>query len=191
MIDWKAWPTCITYIEAAFSEPLLKRYKECLLAVLTQTDPRVQMPPEDRWLAGIKKICHPYSSFIRQGLISALVKMAVTFPNSSRIVFLISSTVREILINASNKALGERWASLAGWLGDFAEASPDIFLEAAAKLVKDDEACSVLFVKTDNFLFNSSYHCNLLWALERLAWNSNYLSRVVDILALLESLTLR
>lgn len=186
MIDWKAWPTCINYVFPAFSGNLLTKYKECLLAVLTQTDPKVQMPPEDRWLAGIKKICHPYSSFIRQGLISALVKMAVTFPNENRIVSLISSTIREVLINAQGKPLGERWASLAGWLGDLAEASPDIFLDAAEKLVKDDEACPVLFVKTDNFLFNSSYHCNLLWALERLAWNSDYLSRVVDILALLE-----
>ncbi len=81
-----------------------------------------------------------------------------------------------------------RWLSLAKWLPDLAEAAPDEFLEATEVLVSDEEATRKVFEEERCGVVPSSMHTYLLWALERLAWCPDYLSRTTVILGRLDAL---
>lgn len=75
-----------------------------------------------------------------------------------------------------------RWLSFAKWLPDLAEAAPDVFLEAAEALVADEETAKKLFEEEPLFGISSSMHTYMLWALERLAWSPDFLSRATLLL---------
>ena len=188
MLDWKGWSYCLRYIADFLTDSLLDRYKQVLLAVLTEVDPGVTLPPEEQWLANIKKKIHPASTYIREGLISSFVLLSLNADNFSdkNFNYFIKDIINNLFVG-KGKDLGFKWASLSSWLGDIAEASPNDFLSACERLTKDKVAVSNLFIP-NNDLFSRSYHCNLLWALERLAWHEDYFSRIVLILAELHEL---
>ncbi len=70
-------------------------------------------------------------------------------------------------------------------LPDLAEAAPDVFLDAVdADLDSADSAVMAMMRPQDsNVLTGGCRRASLLWALERLAWEPDYCSRVVGILA--------
>jgi hypothetical protein len=61
-----------------------------------------------------------------------------------------------------------------------AEAAPSTFLDALELALKDPSTSPLkdVFVEQSDLLFSKSYHVGLLWALEILAWNADYLNRV-------------
>jgi hypothetical protein len=64
-----------------------------------------------------------------------------------------------------------------------AEASPNSFLSAFEKsLGKEDSHLEKLFESAEDYM-GSCFHCDLIWALERISWNTDYISRVVLVLA--------
>ena len=80
------------------------------------------------------------------------------------------------------------WASLDDLLPLLAEASPVEFLDAVEKALKY-EPCpfDMLFAQEGNGIMGRNYTTGLLWALETLAWDTNYLTRVIVILGELAS----
>ena len=73
----------------------------------------------------------------------------------------------------------ERWASLDILLSDLAEASPDQFLRAVENaLLQPSSPFDELFSQEEPGLFGRNYLSGLLWALESLAWDKEYLVRV-------------
>ncbi len=64
---------------------------------------------------------------------------------------------------------------IGGNLRRLAEASPDTFLEF---IEKNMDLLSESFQGSTGMLMGGNYHTNLLWALEILSWNKDYLSRV-------------
>jgi hypothetical protein len=91
-----------------------------------------------------------------------------------------------------NKAQWNVWASLSDVLPLLAEASPRTFLEAVEAALKDPPASPLkaVFDASGGVMFGRNYHCGLLWALEVLAWNPDYLNRVCVCLARLTTYTL-
>ncbi len=76
-----------------------------------------------------------------------------------------------------------KWASLSRVLPLLAEAAPDEFLDAVdAGLAADPSPFSTLLSDSQTGQFGGSPHTGLLWALENLAWNAEYLSRSVSAL---------
>jgi hypothetical protein len=77
-----------------------------------------------------------------------------------------------------------RWASLASFLPILMEAAPDITLAFLERGLKDGDSSPVakFFDQKTDSVFGSSPHHHLLRALERVAWNPDYLSRVTLIL---------
>lgn len=188
MTDWKAWPTCINFVIPAFSIALLKRYKKAVIDVFSMTDPRVEMSSEEKLFADLSNINHPYSKVLRAGLLSSLAMIGTKVLDQR--VF-VDQIVCELL-SGRGKNLGLKWATMASELGDLAEAAPESFIKACRELSMDIDACKCLFIEDGIAIFSSrNFHCNILWALERLAWHPDYFSDVVDILAALEGLGLK
>lgn len=83
------------------------------------------------------------------------------------------------------------WPSIGYLLPNIAEAAPDEFLNTVASgLQREGLGIKQLFEEQESFFYASSEHAGLLWALEVLAWNSDYLSRAVQVLAMLVRLGL-
>lgn len=186
IMDWKAWPIHLECLRAAFSTALLTRYKDAIIKVFSQIDPKVKISGQDRLLADLNNIKHPYSVGIRNGLLSSLAMLGVHLPNRHNFV----NQIVEELLSGQGELLGTKWATIANGLGDLAEAAPGGFIAACRVLVKDKEACECIFINDDDIFSARAFHCNLLWALERLAWSPEYFFDIVDILACFEELKL-
>ena len=96
--------------------------------------------------------------------------------------------VHTILARANADVTGRGWASVSPFLPLLAEAAPDVFMDAIDAC--GDPVLLTLFTDNDSssIAFGHSPHTNLLWALETLAWSSDYLSRVTLQLARLARL---
>ena len=161
----------------------LKRLEDVAVEVLSELNPALELPPEERMLAGIYGKVLSRSNWLREGILEILALMATLSPEISfsanrsgeavarRIVWRLMEQVKD------NPIL---WASLSDILSLLAEAAPEILLEAIeAGLLGKHPVLVKLFQDkgSRSDLFSSSPHTGLLWALEALALNHDYLSR--------------
>jgi len=168
-----------------FTNDLLYAFDKVAFEVLSEDDPRYQMPAEERYLAGIKNKLPKFSRQLREGIAESIALLGARgdqapqgAPEGSG--WRAAVQVRKLLENAS----AERWFSLAYLLPLLAEAAPDEFLSALeADLRKDCPHVTALFEKDADGFFSSSPHTSLMWALENLAWDTSHLSRATLILA--------
>lgn len=162
----------------------LDKLSDAAVFVLTENDPKFELPPEQRYAASVFGKILKCSYLLRRGLAESLALLG-SHPNA-----LTSSTrgkaestailaVRNILSNAD----WVRWASLNELLPFLAEAAPGEFLYAVEKALRS-EPCpfDMLFAQESAGVMGASYLSGLLWALESLAWDTDHLIRVVTIL---------
>jgi hypothetical protein len=92
--------------------------------------------------------------------------------------------VREVLADADWKL----WGSLNGLLPTLAEAAPGEFLDAVGRALRLNPCpFDELFSQEGEGITGGNYLTGLLWALEGLAWDEQYLVRACDALAELAS----
>jgi len=161
-------------------------FEQAAIKVFTHTNPIFNMKTEERWMAHAKGVYPHYSELLLGGiaetlaLISVFGKQATGLTNPNKKIQYI---VGEVLKEADEK----RWWSLSEVIQFFSEAAPDVFLSKVDEsLNKRNRPIMVLF-KEDNGLAGRYYGSELLWALERLAWEKNYLGYVALVLAKLAS----
>src|SRR5207237_1426659 len=105
---------------------------------------------------------------------------------STDVTRIVDEVVHSIL---TPSATWHRWASLGSRLTLLAEASPRLFLRAVQEdLEKNDSELVKLFHEEGEPFFSGCNHAGLLWALETLAWSSDYF---VDACLILLSLSER
>ncbi len=162
----------------------LDALKQCAVTVLSERDPRFELPPDERYAANIYEKVLKYSTGLRRGLAetlallgtnpSALKNYSLHKPKDTAVL-----AVREILENAD----WVLWGSLNDLLPILAEAGPRKFLEAVENAL-DQSPCPFdeLFSQEGAPITGSNYMTGLLWALETLAWDADYLVRVCVIL---------
>ena len=160
------------------TETMLRDFHGIVREVVGEKDPSLELSPSDRRMASILGKTRKYSSSLRSGLVDSVARLAVFKPDGQTWADRI---VRDLL---DPEALSQ-WLSLTDVYSEIAEASPDIFLECldamvrlegAKQLFQDADSNDVMFAPT-------SAHVHLLWALERLAWQKEYFSHVLSILA--------
>ena len=170
----------------------LERLREVAVSVLGERDPKFDLPKEERFLANVRGKQLKHSSRLREGLAETLALVgsrpealsSCSFGKAETTAILV---VRQLLHQAS----WERWASLDSLLPLLAEAAPGEFLDAVeAALVNLNQSPfhDVFSQEGNGRIADWNYMSGLLWALETLAWNPDYLSRVAVILADLGSI---
>lgn len=169
----------------------LERFSEVAVRVLSERDPRFDLPEAERYAAVMhgKQLAH--SKNLRAGLAETLALLgsrpralsACSLGNPEGVA---ERTVRAILTNGS----WERWAGLNSLLPLLAEAAPNAFLdEVEAALARSPASpFRAVFAQEGVAPTGGTYVSGLLWALETLAWNEEFLSRVCLILADLASI---
>jgi hypothetical protein len=162
----------------------LDRFQKVAVRILSERDPKLNLPPEERWKFTREAERRPYSDIIREGIAEtlallgsypkALVSCSTGKPESISIL-----TVRHLLESTD----WQLWASLKDVTPLLAEAAPDEFLDAVDKALTDPaKPFSALFAQEQSGIGGINYMTGLLWALETLAWHSDYLTRVTVIL---------
>ena len=166
----------------------LDALKQCAVTVLSERDPQFDLSPDKRYAANIYGKVLKYSTRLREGLAETLALLgtnpgALTHFSPQHPGWKPQDTatlaVREIFENAD----WVLWGSLNGLLPVLAEAAPNEFLDAVENAL-DQSPCPFdeLFSQEGDGTWGGNYLTGLLWALETLAWDADYLIRVCVIL---------
>ena len=163
----------------------LDRFSIIALRVLGEVDPQLSIAKDERYIAFVQGKVLLHSESLREGLTESLALMAtkaeaLTFVSAGKAVVTAHRVVRDLLRSTS----WQLWASLNAEMPLLAEAAPEAFLEAVDAAVSDPTASvfQELFRQESSGLGGRSYLTGILWALETLAWNPDYLGRVTGLL---------
>jgi hypothetical protein len=164
----------------------LDKFENVALEVLGQRDPSFDLPPDDRWKAGILGRSLAHSGLLREGIADTIALMgarsdATRFADAATGQHRASRIVSRLL-NMANKDW-HVWASLSYHLRSLAEAAPREFLDAVEAGLSGEQPILVNLFSEGDPLFSGSPHTGLLWALEILAWNPDYLGHTSLLLA--------
>lgn len=178
-------------VSRRLTEPMLARFATSAKDVISLTDPALDLPREQRWMAGILGKKRIHSGYLRSGLADGLALMGAQgdqpLGDGTSAQVRADRIVWEILDSA---ATPDEWRSLAPHLTSFSEAAPGTTLDYFERGTEGgNPTLLALFEDKDDDAFNSnSGHTHLLWALEQLAWSPDYLARSALLLARLARL---
>ena len=169
---------------------LLERFFRAAALVLKEKDPQFELPPEERMTSSLRGMVLQHSAQLRKGIAESLAILGNhTNSLSPRLAamakYRVRKATRDILVGADWKL----WASLSGLLPLLAEAAPDEFLEAVEDALSRTSCPFVLmFDQEDSMPLGNNYITGLLWALESLAWEKEFLFGTCSILGKLARL---
>lgn len=179
-----------TLLSRYVTQDYLVKLESVARDVLGQIDPRYELAPDERFAAQIHCKILPHSNFLRTGLAETIAIMAAQSATCELADSATGQQWADRIVNQLFRGVNtwQAWASLSGQLMSLAEASPDVFLGAVDGVLGGDKPIVVdLFLQEEN-AFGSSPHVGLLWALELLAWSSDFFGRAVLQLAVLAHL---
>ena len=161
-------------------------FLELAECVLSESDPSLGLPLEERWMASFYGKERAHSTALRTGVCETLVLLAVHGNSLFQTLGidlegLVSDLVQRLLTPFTNENL----LSHDGDLPDYAEAAPEAFLTLLEEdLKRPNPVLRTLLRRVDSGIaFDTPSRTGLLWALERLAWSPKFLMRVVLVLA--------
>jgi len=172
-------------IAPAITTAALTRFVEVAKLILSEDDPRLDLPERDRWAAVIYNKSRELSQNLRNGITETLVLLAVHGNDlfSSRIGFdceaAVAHLIRELLTPLSTRLLEANENDLPA----YAEAAPNEFLSILEKDLASDAPQSYGLMRPVDSFFGGCPRTGLLWALEGLAWSPKTLRRTSLILA--------
>lgn len=173
-------------IAHAITHTDLERYFGLARIILSEDDPSLDLPEEDRWWSDIQGKRREFSGTLRSGVSETLVLLAVHgkhlfkrfgFDGEAE----TARFIRELLLPLTTRKLEANDRDLPV----YAEVAPDAFLKILEDdLSRDSPEVIRLLRPVDTSLFGAgSVRTGLLWALEGLAWNPQTFLRTILILA--------
>jgi len=158
----------------------LETFKSLAISVLKERDPAFELPPEERYAAAVHGKVLEYSQELRKGFSEGLAILgshpdACTNCSQGKAETTCLLALRELLTDAD----WVLWGSLNDLLPTLAEAAPGEFLDAVEKAIRQTPCpFDELFSQEGSGITGRNYLTGLLWALEGLAWDEQYLIRV-------------
>jgi hypothetical protein len=163
----------------------LDELKACAIEILSEIDPQFELPAEERYAASIHGKVLKHSLDLRQGMAETLALLgnhgdALTNCSRNKAETIAILSIRGIFENADWRL----WGSLNNLLPTLAEAAPGEFLTSVENALGQTPCpFDELFAQENSGVFGNNYMTGLLWGLESLSWNDEYLVRVSIILA--------
>lgn len=164
------------------NQEILQKYFETLNKVLFEIDPEFYLDEDERYKAQVLGVKRKYSGWMRDGLLNSLILFSIYGDRTQNKS--IHSEVQKFVNNLLDNADDKRWFSISNILPQLAEADPEALLDNLEKeLDQDTPSILVLFREGKDSFTSRCNYAGLLWALESLAWNPEYLSAVTLVLA--------
>lgn len=191
--EFLSLPDAWEMLRHLISPECIATFGRVTVSVLSEDEPGLSLPPDDRALASFKGMKRKYSHALRQGICEALA-MATTREDEDNalartgMISHASAIIREVF---SDDCGWKRWASLGGLLPVLAEAAPVEFLRAVERDLRAPAPQLVELFRQELPPFTlggGAYHSGLLWALETLAWSKEHMSQAASLLARLAEL---
>jgi addiction module HigA family antidote len=164
----------------------IERFLNIAKLVLAEDDPSLDLPEEDRWAAGMYGKTREVSNTLREGVRETLVLLAVHGNTLFQkrlgrdLEFEVGRLVESLLTPLTTRMLEAQ----ADDLPAYAEAAPEVFLHILEEdLLSADPQTLGLLRPASTGTFGRNPRTGLLWALENIAWTSDYLMRVAKMLA--------
>jgi hypothetical protein len=177
---------------------LLDDWLEFAYRVLSEADPVLDLPVNERPLAGMRDIRRKFSDVLRRGVARGAALLGAlgddfALDDGTTLSELPSRLVERLLSEANADQTARRWQELRDALPLLAEAAPEAFLRAVDEdLARDEPVLRGLFAdsgpEADALFGSHSPHTYLLWALETLCWSPEYLNDSVRALGRLAAL---
>jgi hypothetical protein len=167
----------------------LRSFETAAQSVLGAVDPALELPPEERWTAGLYGKARLHSSDLRTGIAMTLAicggRGEDTRLGAGRTLSTWArSIVSQLLRRANEDPSGQLWASLMDVAPLLAEAGPDVFLRAVQEgTAGSDPVLGRIFSDRAGDFSVSSAHTGLLWALETVAWSERFGPLAAELLA--------
>lgn len=158
----------------------LDTFRSLAVSVLKEPDPAFELPAEERYAASIHGKVLKCSHVLRNGIADGLAILgsqpeACSNCSQGRAEATCVLVICELLTDAD----WVLWGSLNALLPTLAEAAPGEFFDAVEKAMRLKHCpFDELFSQEGNGITGSNYLTGLLWALEGLAWDEQYLVRV-------------
>jgi len=172
----------------------LQKLGDVAAEVVATVDPKYELPDDKQWMAAVYGKERPHSGWLREGLVISLAIVAqhgellrLPVPYGTAPGF-VQAIVERM---SAELRTWQSWASLGDALPLLAEAAPGAVLSAIEAFISDhrDEAVNLLTDGGgDAGVTGECRHADLLWALERLAWDAEHLARCCVILGRLDEL---
>jgi len=163
----------------------LDAFVRAAAGVILEQDPRFEIPPAERWLASTHGKRRLHSESLRNGVAESMLYFASRGEDrqpcysGSRAHDWADRCVRSIFEHQGEPNF---WRRIRSNLTALSEASPDPFLSALERDLREDQP-QILDLFENEGEHGSCLYAELLWALELLAWASVHLGRVVQVLA--------
>lgn len=167
----------------------LEAFQSLAISVLQERDPAFELPANERYAASIHGKVLKYSSVLRKGIAEGLAILgsqpeSCTYCSQGKAEATCILAIRELLTDVD----WILWGSLNVLLPTLAEAAPGEFLDVVEKALRQTPCpFDELFSQEGDGITGRNYLTGLLWALEGLAWDEQYLVRVCVALAELAS----
>lgn len=158
--------------------------------ILSEDDPALDLPAEDRWSANIYGKKRDVSGALRVAVGELLVLLAVY---GDQILGLhlrpVARSVDGLVAKLLRGVRGRHWLAQRDDLPMLAEASPRAFLDAVEGDLRSESPQILAMLRpVRSATFDSPDRSGLLWALETIAWESDYYLRAARILARLSAI---
>ena len=152
--------------------------------VLSESDPALDLPEDQRWAAGLYGKVRDHSAALREGICETLVILSVHGNNlfHDRPGIDVEGHISYLIRRLLTPLTLDKLLSQSNDLPNYAEAAPDVFLSLLEEDLQQPQPVVLGLLKpTDSGPFASPTRSELLWALECLAWK--HVGRVSLILA--------
>ena len=162
----------------------LDKFHQIAVSVLRERDPQFDLSQRERPVAAIREMVLQHSPSLRKGIAESLALLgshpkALTSCTIGKALHTANRTVHDILAGADWKL----WASMNSLLPLLAEASPSEFMGAVEDALSQTPCpFDQLFAQEGEFLHGTNHMLGLLWALETLAWEEQFLLPVSELL---------
>jgi addiction module HigA family antidote len=163
----------------------LNRFFEIAHIVLSESDPALELPEGDRWAANIYGKTRNHSGLLRKRICEMLILLGVHGDYLfNHLGYAASNNVNVLIRKLLTPLSLERVLSQNKDLTFYAEAAPEEFLAIVESDLKQEVSVLMQLMKpASNNIFVGTDRTDLLFALEILAWNPDWLLRVSVILS--------
>ncbi len=172
-----------TLASSYFKDDILA-FQSKSIEVLSQQNPKFNLPSDQRWISSSTQTKPKYSELLRKSIaetLAMITSMSENFINSADSTkYLSHHVIVDVLKNVDWKLL----ASLDCVMPLLAESNPDLFLKMLEDIkLEQPDVIKEFVTSSEKSITDNYYTTGLYWALQLIAWEETYLSRVCVLLS--------
>ncbi len=169
--SFSAFPALKHYINQEF----LDKYKNVCIDILTKDDQIKNLPYNEQPFAALKNIENDFSPLLRRSIADSLIHLSLLYEDEKYVIDNIITSICEGDI--------VRWKSISPYILELAEASPSAYLNMLENFIQTQKnELKSLVNSTHSTLESYGDYTSILFSLELLAWDEEYLEQITKIL---------